>query len=123
MVLIHGSVTHRSERNLSQKSRFIYTFHLIDSTAQYDELNWFVRSRHDSIACADERCAGCNRRKNIHSLSSRFDRLTCSLLYHHLVIISQRRVKIQSSQKENPLTIMNYKPQRHESITRIEFDK
>lgn len=25
MVLIHGSVIHRSEKNLSQKSRFIYT--------------------------------------------------------------------------------------------------
>lgn len=27
LVLIHGTVNHRSERNLSQKSRFIYTFH------------------------------------------------------------------------------------------------
>ncbi|GAA5834433.1 hypothetical protein JCM11251_007990 [Rhodosporidiobolus azoricus] len=40
LILIHGAVIHRSERNLSDKSRFIYTFHCIESSAEWDELNW-----------------------------------------------------------------------------------
>lgn len=40
LVLIHGSVLHKSERNLSDKSRFIYTFHCIEGEAEYDEKNW-----------------------------------------------------------------------------------
>jgi len=28
LVLIHGNVLHKSEKNLSEKSRFIYTFHV-----------------------------------------------------------------------------------------------
>ena len=42
LVLIHGNLLHKSEKNLSGKSRFIYTFHMIegDSDHQYDEKNW-----------------------------------------------------------------------------------
>lgn len=43
LVLIHGSVLHKSEKNTSAKSRFIYTFHMIEgdeSRAVYDERNW-----------------------------------------------------------------------------------
>ena len=42
LVLIHGSVLHKSERNLSQKTRYAYTFHMVESPphAQYDEKNW-----------------------------------------------------------------------------------
>jgi len=42
LVLIHGSVLHRSERNKSPHTRFAYTFHMIDSPpfARYDEKNW-----------------------------------------------------------------------------------
>ncbi|CAI6332986.1 unnamed protein product [Periconia digitata] len=40
LVLIHGNVLHKSEKNLSQKSRFIYTFHVIEGTQKYDERNW-----------------------------------------------------------------------------------
>ncbi|SCU96457.1 LAFA_0G06436g1_1 [Lachancea sp. 'fantastica'] len=40
LVLIHGSVLHKSETNTSKKSRFAYAFHLIEDTAVYDELNW-----------------------------------------------------------------------------------
>lgn len=43
LVLIHGSVLHKSEKNLSDKSRFIYTFHMIEgdqSVAHYDKRNW-----------------------------------------------------------------------------------
>lgn len=40
LVLIHGSVIHKSERNLSTKSRWVYTFHVIDGTAHYDGRNW-----------------------------------------------------------------------------------
>ncbi|PRT52441.1 Phytanoyl-CoA dioxygenase domain-containing protein 1 [Wickerhamiella sorbophila] len=40
LVLIHNSVLHRSSPNLSQKSRFAYAFHVIDSTSKYDHKNW-----------------------------------------------------------------------------------
>ncbi|KAF8633662.1 hypothetical protein AX15_001311 [Amanita polypyramis BW_CC] len=42
LVLIHGSVLHKSERNTSQHTRFAYTFHIIDSPpyATYDSKNW-----------------------------------------------------------------------------------
>ncbi|KAK7057223.1 phytanoyl-CoA dioxygenase [Favolaschia claudopus] len=41
LVLIHGSVLHKSERNTSDKTRFAYTFHMIENVgAQYDEKNW-----------------------------------------------------------------------------------
>lgn len=45
LVLIHGTVVHRSERNLSDKSRFIYTFHCVESSregVEWDEKNWSV---------------------------------------------------------------------------------
>jgi ectoine hydroxylase-related dioxygenase (phytanoyl-CoA dioxygenase family) len=40
LVLIHGNVLHKSEKNLSGKSRFIYTFHVIEGDNEYDERNW-----------------------------------------------------------------------------------
>lgn len=40
LVLIHNSVLHKSENNRSNKSRFAYTFHVIDGKANYDKLNW-----------------------------------------------------------------------------------
>ncbi|KAI6157691.1 phytanoyl-CoA dioxygenase [Pisolithus tinctorius] len=42
LVLIHGSVLHKSERNTSSRTRYAYTFHMIDSPpyAKYDEKNW-----------------------------------------------------------------------------------
>lgn len=42
LVLIHGSVLHKSERNTSPHTRFAYTFHMIESPpfAQYDKKNW-----------------------------------------------------------------------------------
>ncbi|KAI5794838.1 hypothetical protein FPQ18DRAFT_328508 [Pyronema domesticum] len=40
LVLIHGNVLHKSERNLSSRSRFIYTFHVIEGQNEYDEKNW-----------------------------------------------------------------------------------
>lgn len=40
LVLIHGSVLHKSEKNLSEKSRYIYTFHCIEGQAEYDDKNW-----------------------------------------------------------------------------------
>ncbi|KAG0147784.1 hypothetical protein CROQUDRAFT_61408 [Cronartium quercuum f. sp. fusiforme G11] len=46
LVLINGLVIHKSERNLSSQSRFIYTFHMIegDGSAKYDEINWLQPS-------------------------------------------------------------------------------
>ncbi|KAH9484940.1 Phytanoyl-CoA dioxygenase domain-containing protein 1-like protein [Psilocybe cubensis] len=42
LVLIHGTVLHKSERNTSPHTRFAYTFHMIESPphAKYDEKNW-----------------------------------------------------------------------------------
>ncbi|KAK4048673.1 hypothetical protein OIV83_004643 [Microbotryomycetes sp. JL201] len=40
LVLIHGSVIHRSERNASPRSRFVYTFHIIDGACDWPETNW-----------------------------------------------------------------------------------
>ena len=40
LVLIHGNLLHKSEKNLSGKSRFIYTFHVIEGKHEYDSKNW-----------------------------------------------------------------------------------
>lgn len=40
LVLIHGNILHKSEKNLSGKSRNIYTFHVIEGDQQYDSRNW-----------------------------------------------------------------------------------
>ncbi|KAI9671900.1 MAG: hypothetical protein M1817_003445 [Caeruleum heppii] len=40
LVLIHGNTMHKSERNTSGHSRFIYTFHVIEGAHLYDEKNW-----------------------------------------------------------------------------------
>jgi phytanoyl-CoA hydroxylase len=41
LVLIHGNLLHKSEKNVSRKGRIIYTFHVIEGDgAKYDERNW-----------------------------------------------------------------------------------
>jgi phytanoyl-CoA hydroxylase len=40
LVLIHGNLLHKSEKNVSEKGRIIYTFHVIEGEAKYDERNW-----------------------------------------------------------------------------------
>ena len=40
LVLIHGNLLHKSEKNTSQKGRIIYTFHVIEGDRKYDERNW-----------------------------------------------------------------------------------
>ncbi|KAJ2488745.1 hypothetical protein IWW37_004548 [Coemansia sp. RSA 2050] len=40
LVLINGQVLHRSSHNYSAKSRWIYTFHIVEGTAAYDQRNW-----------------------------------------------------------------------------------
>jgi phytanoyl-CoA hydroxylase len=40
LVLIHGNILHKSEKNTSGKSRNIYTFHVIEGDQQYDGRNW-----------------------------------------------------------------------------------
>jgi ectoine hydroxylase-related dioxygenase (phytanoyl-CoA dioxygenase family) len=41
LVLIHGNLLHKSEKNTSQKGRIIYTFHVIEGDgAVYDDRNW-----------------------------------------------------------------------------------
>ena len=41
LVVIHGNVLHKSEANLSEDSRYIYTFHIIEGNAKYDDQNWY----------------------------------------------------------------------------------
>lgn len=40
LVLIHGNLLHKSEKNTSEKGRIIYTFHVIEGEGAYDERNW-----------------------------------------------------------------------------------
>lgn len=42
LVLIHGNVLHKSEKNTSPRSRYAYTFHVIEGADgwEYDERNW-----------------------------------------------------------------------------------
>lgn len=41
LVLIHGNLLHKSEKNTSSKGRIIYTFHVIEGKERvYDEKNW-----------------------------------------------------------------------------------
>lgn len=40
LVLIHGNIMHKSEKNTSKKGRMIYTFHCIEGEHTYDERNW-----------------------------------------------------------------------------------
>lgn len=40
LVLIHGNLLHKSEKNTSNKGRMIYTFHMIEGNHEYDGRNW-----------------------------------------------------------------------------------
>ncbi|KAJ5917942.1 hypothetical protein N7454_010317 [Penicillium verhagenii] len=42
LVLIHGNVLHKSEKNTSERSRYAYTFHVIEGAEgwEYDQRNW-----------------------------------------------------------------------------------
>ena len=40
LVLIHGNLLHKSEKNTSMKGRMIYTFHVIEGGNEYDGRNW-----------------------------------------------------------------------------------
>ena len=42
LVLIHGNLLHKSEKNTSMKGRMIYTFHVIEGEHEYDQRNWYV---------------------------------------------------------------------------------
>ncbi|KZV80505.1 phytanoyl-CoA dioxygenase [Exidia glandulosa HHB12029] len=45
LVLIHGTVLHKSEKNTSARTRFAYTFHMIEGKAVYDKKNWLQPTR------------------------------------------------------------------------------
>jgi phytanoyl-CoA hydroxylase len=46
LILIHGNLLHKSEMNTSKKSRFIYTFHVIEGQYEYDERNWLQPTKN-----------------------------------------------------------------------------
>lgn len=47
LVLIHGNLLHKSEKNLSAKSRYIYTFHVIEGENIYDDKNWLQPPKNE----------------------------------------------------------------------------
>ncbi|OQN97136.1 hypothetical protein B0A48_17233 [Cryoendolithus antarcticus] len=40
LVLIHGNLLHKSEKNVSKKGRVAYTYHVIEGEKEYDGRNW-----------------------------------------------------------------------------------
>ncbi|KAI6905054.1 phytanoyl-CoA dioxygenase [Hortaea werneckii] len=48
LVLIHGNLLHKSEKNTSKKGRMIYTFHVIEGENEYDGKNWLQMSDNNS---------------------------------------------------------------------------
>jgi phytanoyl-CoA hydroxylase len=65
LVLIHGNLLHKSEKNLSGKSRCIYTFHIIEGDAPwaYDEKNWLqpVPGKGFTTLYGEQKLEGINR--------------------------------------------------------------
>lgn len=54
LVLIHGNLLHKSERNQSSKGRIIYTFHMIEGQHEYDERNWLRPPKEGFTRLYDE---------------------------------------------------------------------
>lgn len=51
LVLIHGLVIHQSELNRSNKSRFAYTFHIMESdNVRYSPENWLQLPEGEQFA-------------------------------------------------------------------------
>lgn len=51
LVLIHGLVIHRSDNNLSDKSRYAYTFHVMEShNVKYSPDNWLQLPEGEQFA-------------------------------------------------------------------------
>jgi len=44
LIILHGSLPHRSNANQSPRSRHAYTLHLIDGTCRYSDDNWLQRA-------------------------------------------------------------------------------
>lgn len=53
LVLIHGNLLHKSEKNTSTKGRMIYTFHVIEGRREYDERNWLQPPKGGFTRLAD----------------------------------------------------------------------
>lgn len=55
LILIHGLVVHKSERNLSEKSRHIYTFHMFDKAGStWSEQNWLQPTKRNTFTHVNE---------------------------------------------------------------------
>lgn len=51
MIIIHGLVVHQSEWNRSTKSRFAYTFHVMESeNVKYSPENWLQLSEGENFS-------------------------------------------------------------------------
>ncbi|KAI9285636.1 hypothetical protein BC943DRAFT_322691 [Umbelopsis sp. AD052] len=51
LVMIHGSIVHKSENNSSPNSRYIYTFHVIEGNNHYPKDNWLQPSDAMPFTC------------------------------------------------------------------------
>ncbi|KAL6063744.1 Phytanoyl-CoA dioxygenase [Balamuthia mandrillaris] len=60
LVVLHGSVVHKSYENTSDSSRHAYTFHVIDGEAEYPPDNWYVLFYPRSL-CSIQRGRGRGR--------------------------------------------------------------
>lgn len=47
LVIFHGNLLHKSDENLSDKSRHAYSFHVIDGLTKWSEKNWLQYPEHD----------------------------------------------------------------------------
>eukprot|EP01116_Phalansterium_solitarium_P021069 TRINITY_DN6421_c0_g1_i1.p2 TRINITY_DN6421_c0_g1~~TRINITY_DN6421_c0_g1_i1.p2 ORF type:complete len:191 (-),score=58.55 TRINITY_DN6421_c0_g1_i1:4-576(-) len=54
VVLIHGSVVHKSEVNTSENPREVYTFHMIEKGVEYPPDNWLQRTPEFPFQTFDE---------------------------------------------------------------------
>jgi len=49
LVLLHGSTVHKSEKNISEFPRDVYTFHIIDANSQWSSENWLQYEQNDTF--------------------------------------------------------------------------
>lgn len=54
VVIIHGSVVHMSNKNVSPHSRHVFTFHMVDGKAKWSPSNWLQYPEGESFPSFEE---------------------------------------------------------------------
>lgn len=49
LVIFHGNLLHKSDENLSDRSRHAYSFHIIDGSSKWSEQNWLQYPHNDAF--------------------------------------------------------------------------